>query len=911
MPPLQSVDKCPNSKGNTDDSRRLSESQNRPADDDLPRVFGRLTLLKQIARGGMGEVYLAATGGIEGTERPCVVKIIRRDHAGDQSFTARFLDEARIQAQLGHPGVAQVLEAATDPTGKAYIVMEYVEGRNLSELRHRASSLGIRIAWPDAVAIGVLLAEALAHVHERTDAAGRPLEIAHRDLSPQNVMVSYGGELKIIDFGTARGQNRRCHTVAGIVFAKPGYVAPEVANNQPGGAPADLYAFGIMLWELVAGRRFLTGDPADHLGAVAAGQRKIPPLGKLVDVPSKFDAILARLTAYRIEDRYTSAREAIAELVDLLKSAPSLPDGERSVRARVARSIGRLYPAEPARSRADFARLLGGAKARFSAPKALPAEPVEPPPLDRAVLDGTRYQLVRELGRGGMGVVYEARHVDLGRSVALKVLHPERAQSPALAERFRNEARAIAALCHPNLVALYDFGLTADGRPYTAMELLQGETLDRKLEREQRLDWRKAVRLAIDACSALEVAHQAGVIHRDIKPGNLFLTQDGTLKLFDFGIAKAVRDTPHESSGQLVLGTPEYMAPEQSSGGPVDERSDLYSLGVVLCELCAGVLPDHGASLPAFALRPARTFTRTLPRGTPTMLEETIERATQRDPEQRFQSATDMRAALAAALHEPERRRLRRRRIAYAVLGVLGLGILGGASYGATQPELRARAFSTVKPTLEQLAKLRHRGQPTVVAQAESAAPPAASPAPASALPPTPAEATPQPESASPQPVAESDQMDDDGETEEAAGPAEAKVEAKSDAPKTAGGEEVETALAAARELLTQGQRLKGYHQIKKLGKRYGLDPRVLKAWCEAAVATRAWGEAYRVAKRWVAADRSSESLLELARRERSVGKLSDAIKTVNLVLKEDPQSEDASRLLETLSGAPSKVAQK
>ena len=110
---------------------------------------------------------------------------------------------------------------------------------------------------------------------------------------------------------------------------------------------------------------------------------------------------------------------------------------------------------------------------------------------------------------------------------------------------------------------------------------------------------------------------------------------------------------------------------------------------------------------------------------------------------------------------------------------------------------------------------------------------------------------------------------------------------------------------------MSRGQRLKGYHQIKQLAKRHAEDPRVLKAWCEAAVATRAWGEAYRVAQRWVAADKSSESLLELARRERSVGKLSDARKTVNLVLKEDPQSEDASRLLETLSGAPSKVAQK
>ena len=108
-----------------------------------------------------------------------------------------------------------------------------------------------------------MIAEALAHVHERQDAAGRALSIVHRDLSPQNVMLGFGGDIKIIDFGTARGQNRRCHTVAGVVFAKPGYVAPEVANGDPGDARVDIYALGIMLWELCAGRRFLQGEAQD------------------------------------------------------------------------------------------------------------------------------------------------------------------------------------------------------------------------------------------------------------------------------------------------------------------------------------------------------------------------------------------------------------------------------------------------------------------------------------------------------------------------------------------------------------------------------------------------------------------------------------------------------------------------
>jgi serine/threonine-protein kinase len=201
------------------------------SEEQLPRRLGRLTLLRLMARGGMGEVYLGAMGAIEGAERPCVVKIIRREHAQDKSFLARFLDEARIQAQLHHPGVAQILEAATDDEGKPFVVVEHVEGRNLGEIRTRAQQLGARVTWTEALAIGIAMAEGLVHVHERTDAAGHPLEIVHRDLSPQNVMVGYAGDLKLIDFGTARGENRRCHTVAGIVFAKPGYVAPEVAGS--------------------------------------------------------------------------------------------------------------------------------------------------------------------------------------------------------------------------------------------------------------------------------------------------------------------------------------------------------------------------------------------------------------------------------------------------------------------------------------------------------------------------------------------------------------------------------------------------------------------------------------------------------------------------------------------------------
>ncbi|HEY4104475.1 MAG TPA: protein kinase, partial [Polyangiaceae bacterium] len=463
--------------------------------DVLPRRFERYTLLKRIARGGMGEVFLATAGGIEGAERPCVVKTIRREHEEDRSFLARFLDEARIQAQLQHPGVAQVLEATNDLSGKPYVVVEFIEGRNLGDVRTRAGQLGVRMGWPESIAVSIIMADALAHVHERTDAEGKPLDIVHRDLSPQNVMVSYAGDVKLIDFGTARGLNRRCQTIAGIVFAKPGYVAPEVANNTPGGVPADLYALGVMLWEMLAGRRFLSGDAGTHMAAVAAGKRNPSPLASLIGAPAEIDAVVQKLTAVKLEDRYSSARQAMNDLVKLLQRAPSMADGDRSVRGRIAQLMQKLYPAEPARTRAEFAKLVAEARATNVPAAMIPPSPPAPPvEVDPTLLPGTRYRLVRELGKGAMGVVHEAIHLDLMRTVALKVLDAERMGVEA-EKRFKVEARAIAQLSHENLVKLYEFGVAQDGRPFYAMELLSGESLDQKIEREKGMDYREAVRI--------------------------------------------------------------------------------------------------------------------------------------------------------------------------------------------------------------------------------------------------------------------------------------------------------------------------------------------------------------------------------------------------------------------------------
>ena len=209
----------------------------------------------------------------------------------------RFLDEARVQAQLNHPSVAQVLEAGTDEHGEPFTVVEYVEGRSLAEVRQKTQQLGQKIGWAEAVSVVIEVAQALAHVHERASSDGTPLGIVHRDLSPQNIMVGFGGEIKLIDFGTARGQNRRCHTVAGVVFAKPGYVAPEIARHEVGDGRIDVYALGVILWELCKNQRLLTGDAQQHLEDAARGRVHIPKISSGIGAPMELDDVIARMTA--------------------------------------------------------------------------------------------------------------------------------------------------------------------------------------------------------------------------------------------------------------------------------------------------------------------------------------------------------------------------------------------------------------------------------------------------------------------------------------------------------------------------------------------------------------------------------------------------------------------------------------
>src|SRR5262245_10185547 len=208
------------------------------------------------------------------------------------------------------------------------------------------------------------------------------------------------------------------------------------------------------------------------------------------------------------------------------------------------------------------------------------------------------YQITAHLGSGGMGEVYRATDSRLDRQVAIKVLPPQFAEDEARLARFQREAKAVAALSHPNILAIHDYG-TAQGQAFAVMELLEGETLRSRVARAA-IPWRKVIEIAVAIADGLAAAHAKGIVHRDLKPENIFLTNDGRVKILDFGLARVAApalpsgETPtgsyHAAQTEIgsILGTVGYMSPEQVRGRDVDARSDIFSLGCVLYEMVTG-----------------------------------------------------------------------------------------------------------------------------------------------------------------------------------------------------------------------------------------------------------------------------------------------------------------------------------
>ncbi len=284
-------------------------------------------------------------------------------------------------------------------------------------------------------------------------------------------------------------------------------------------------------------------------------------------------------------------------------------------------------------------------------------------PFAQNTLVGTRladrYEIISVIGHGGMGVVYKARHELIDRVVAIKMLKPQLIMDAASAQRFQQEAKAASRLSHPNVITLFDFGLTPTGQPYLVMDFLQGSSLSELIKRERQLSVDRFVSICSQVCDALDHAHRNGIIHRDLKPGNIMLTtrqgEADLVKVVDFGVAKimpfAGEDSQSVTQSGEVFGSPVYMSPEQCVGEPLDVRSDIYSMGVVMYEMLTGTVPLRGKDIiqtimmhkcdlpsPFAQMRPDLHI--------PDRLEAAVFKALAKDPAKRYQSMSEIKESL-------------------------------------------------------------------------------------------------------------------------------------------------------------------------------------------------------------------------------------------------------------------------
>ncbi len=297
----------------------------------FPRVFGAYTLLASFGRGGMGEVFLAQRSGLRGAERLCVVKTLRGELADDAEYTGRFLDEARVVTQLHHSGVSQVFDAGQVGT-TYYLAMEFISGVTLRELEREMTKVGVRLARGVALHIVSEVLDALHYAHTlEHPLTGAQMHIVHRDVSPQNVMLSFQGDVKLIDFGLAQSALKEENTSSEVVMGKVAYMSPEQARGDAVDGRCDQFAVGVMLYELLTNQRYY-GNATTREIWMRAGQGHLPGDVDALDAP--LAAIIRKAVERRVDDRWASCG-AMRDALDEVRTAYFPGVGRKQLKALV------------------------------------------------------------------------------------------------------------------------------------------------------------------------------------------------------------------------------------------------------------------------------------------------------------------------------------------------------------------------------------------------------------------------------------------------------------------------------------------------------------------------------------------------------------------------------------------------
>ncbi|MBU1896275.1 serine/threonine protein kinase, partial [Myxococcota bacterium] len=323
----------------------------------FPQKFGKYTLLKRLATGGMAEIFLARQTGLDGFEKDVVLKRLLPSHQGEEDLVTMFLDEARIAANLIHPNIAQIYDLGREE-GDHFIVMEHVRGVNLSHLCLRSIDAGSFLPLNHAVRIIIEVCDALAYAHSQTHEDGRPREIVHRDVSPTNILVTYDGSVKLVDFGIAKATHKAGITRVGQIKGKFGYMSPEQTQGVEVDHRTDIFALGINLYEITLGRRLFQGEnEVEMLDAIEAC-RVTPPRELEPQYPASLERVVLRALARAPDARYQSIRDMQIDLEAFMAEA-----GLRSASGMLSVYMNNLFHAQIEAERAEEKALIEMARA--------------------------------------------------------------------------------------------------------------------------------------------------------------------------------------------------------------------------------------------------------------------------------------------------------------------------------------------------------------------------------------------------------------------------------------------------------------------------------------------------------------------------------------------------------------------
>ncbi len=610
-------------------------------------VAERYRIIRPLGEGAMGTVHEAVNLA---TGRPVALKLPHPQLVAEPRFRRRFLQEVRAASRLRHPNVIDVLDIVEDADGSPVAVMELLHGFSLARLIAARGHL----ALGETAAIVAPVLRALHQAHEAS--------IVHRDLKPENVFISStpdgSVQPKLLDFGVAKvldglgemGQSPATRT--GSVIGTPYYMSPEqVSARKDIDRRADVWAAGVLVYECLTGRRPFSGETfLQVFDAIARGARD-PLAAAMPELPADVcDAVEGALARDRDERTPT-----LLPLIAALEPHALTPAGEAY----------RLEEIDP-----DSTPTVDVAPAPSSPVAAsVPATGAA----DERPSFGS-FELRRLIGRGGMGEVWLAFDSMLEREVAVKVMAEGRLDDSA-EKRLIREARAASALDHPGIVTVYQLG-RSDGRLFIAMEHVDGPSLGSLLQQEGPLSPQRTADLVDQIAAALGAAHDAGLVHRDIKPDNVVVRGDGRTKILDFGLVHALQQRTDEASdatanaapdlsldataagetqlvrieGAVAAGTPLYMAPEQALGRTPTPAADQYALAASAYELLTGQPLRQGRSVQALLTYPADEG---LARVDGELSPETIQvlrRALADSPGDRYPSVGEFAAALRGAL---------------------------------------------------------------------------------------------------------------------------------------------------------------------------------------------------------------------------------------------------------------------